>query len=52
MDLSPQGELIITNFIDTLTCQENLNLKTLKEYASDPKQFVGWFESPERQAAG
>jgi len=49
MDLSPQGELIITNFIDTLTNQEDLNPKTLKEYASDLKQFVGWFESPEHQ---
>ena len=49
MDLSLQGELIITNFIDTLTNQEDLNPKTLKEYTSDLKQFVGWFESPEHQ---
>ncbi len=49
MDLSTQGELIIAKFIDTLTNQEDLNSKTLKEYASDLKQFVGWFESSEHQ---
>ena len=49
MNVSTQGELIITQFIDTLTNQEDLKPKTLKEYASDLKQFVGWFEAPKYQ---
>ncbi|WP_088186381.1 tyrosine-type recombinase/integrase [Desulfosporosinus sp. FKA] len=49
MNLSTQGELLISKFINTLSTQEDLNPKTLKEYASDLKQFVGWFESPEHQ---
>jgi hypothetical protein len=32
-----------------LPTQEDLNPKTLKEYASDLKQFVGWFETSEHQ---
>ncbi|AFM42974.1 site-specific recombinase XerD [Desulfosporosinus acidiphilus SJ4] len=47
MNLSVQGELLISKFINTLSIQEDLKPKTLKEYASDLKQFVGWFESPE-----
>lgn len=49
MVLSNEGEQIISKFINTLANQEDLNPKTLKEYASDLKQFVGWFESPEHQ---
>ncbi|HVJ48985.1 tyrosine-type recombinase/integrase [Desulfitobacterium sp.] len=49
MDVSTQGEIIIAKFIDTLTNQEDLKPKTLKEYAGDLKQFVSWFESPEHQ---
>lgn len=49
MNVSTQGELIIAKFIDTLTIREDLKSKTLKEYASDLKQFIGWFEAPEHQ---
>lgn len=47
--VSEQGEQIIHNFIHVLTTQEDLNPKTLKEYASDLKQFVGWFETADHQ---
>ncbi|TBL73248.1 tyrosine-type recombinase/integrase [Paenibacillus thalictri] len=43
--ISRQGEQIIRDFIHTLTTHEDLNPKTLKEYASDLKHFIGWFET-------
>lgn len=49
MNVSTQGELIIAKFIDTLTIREDLKPKTLKEYAGDLKQFIGWFEAHEHQ---
>jgi integrase/recombinase XerD len=47
--ISEQGEQTIQDFIHTLTIQEDLNPKTLKEYASDLKHFIGWFENTEHQ---
>src|SRR5665648_1169819 len=47
MNVSTQGELIITKFIEALTIREDLKPKTLKEYTGDLKQFIGWFEAPE-----
>lgn len=47
--ISEQGDQIIHDFIHVLTTQEDLNPKTLKEYASDLKQFIGWFETSEHQ---
>ncbi|MFC4765994.1 tyrosine-type recombinase/integrase [Effusibacillus consociatus] len=46
--ISAQGEQIINDFIYILSTEEDLNPKTLKEYASDLKQFIGWFESSEQ----
>ncbi|UOF89646.1 tyrosine-type recombinase/integrase [Fodinisporobacter ferrooxydans] len=43
--ISEQGEQTIQDFIQALTIQEDLNPKTLKEYASDLKHFIGWFET-------
>ncbi|SFE83652.1 integrase/recombinase XerC [Paenibacillus catalpae] len=43
--ISKQGEQTIHDFIHALTTNEDLNPKTLKEYASDLKHFIGWFET-------
>ncbi|MEK3723510.1 tyrosine-type recombinase/integrase [Paenibacillus sp. FSL H8-0034] len=48
--ISEQGEQTIQDFIHTLTIHEDLNPKTLKEYASDLKHFIGWFETTDHQA--
>lgn len=46
--ISEHGEQIINDFIHVLSTEKDLNPKTLKEYASDLKQFIGWFESSEQ----
>jgi integrase/recombinase XerD len=43
--ISAQGKQHINAFIHVLTTQEDLNPKTLREYAGDLKQFIGWFET-------
>ncbi|WP_374050063.1 hypothetical protein [Paenibacillus larvae] len=43
--ISEQGKQIVQDFIHSLTIHEDLNPKTLKEYASDLKHFIGWFET-------
>ncbi|WP_236707839.1 hypothetical protein [Brevibacillus choshinensis] len=43
-EISEQGEQTIQDFIQALTTHEDLNPKTLKEYASDLKHFIGWFD--------
>lgn len=48
-DISEQGEQTIQRFIQTLSSHEDLNSKTLKEYASDLKHFIGWFETVSHQ---
>ncbi|MFH5183826.1 tyrosine-type recombinase/integrase [Paenibacillus sp. TAB 01] len=47
--ISKQGEQTIHDFIYALTTHKDLNPKTLKEYASDLKHFIGWFESSDPQ---
>ncbi|AQZ46086.1 phage integrase family protein [Paenibacillus larvae subsp. larvae] len=47
--ISKQGKQIIQDFIHSLTTHEDLNPKTLKEYASDLKHFIGWFETANYQ---
>lgn len=47
--ISVQGEQNIHSFIHVLTTQEDLNPKTLREYAGDLKQFISWFETSEHQ---
>ncbi|MCR8645904.1 hypothetical protein NV379_25015 [Paenibacillus sp. N1-5-1-14] len=47
--ISEQGEQTILDFIQALTTHEDLNPKTLKEYASDLKHFIGWFETADHQ---
>ncbi len=47
--ISEQGEQTIRDFIQALTTRDDLNPKTLKEYASDLKHFIGWFESTDHQ---
>ncbi|MGC5328637.1 tyrosine-type recombinase/integrase [Brevibacillus sp. SYSU BS000544] len=42
--VSEQGKKIIHNFIHNLETKEDLNPKTVKEYAGDLKHFIGWFE--------
>jgi integrase/recombinase XerC len=37
------------NFIHFLTSHEDLNPKTLKEYTSDLKYFISWFETIDHQ---
>lgn len=47
--ISVQGKQHIHAFIHVLTTQEDLNPKTLREYAGDLKQFIRWFETSEHQ---
>jgi integrase/recombinase XerC len=47
--ISEWGEQTIQDFIHALTTHEDLNPKTLKEYASDLKHFIGWFETADHQ---
>ena len=42
--ISESGQQVIRDFIETLAGQEDLNPKTLKEYASDLRHFITWFE--------
>lgn len=42
--ISTQAQVFIDQFIHILTVNEDLNPKTLKEYAGDLKHFIGWFE--------
>lgn len=44
--ISDHGQHLISAFIDKLTLHEDLNPKTLKEYAGDLKHFIKWFEAP------
>lgn len=43
--ISKQRDQTIQDFIQALTFQKDLKPKTLKEYASDLKHFIGWFET-------
>ena len=47
--ISERGEQTIQDFIQALTTRDDLNPKTLKQYASDLKHFIGWFESTVHQ---
>ena len=47
--ISEQGKQTIQDFIYVLTTHEDLNPKTLKEYASDIKHFISWFETAGHQ---
>ncbi|MDM5277434.1 hypothetical protein QUF95_08570 [Paenibacillus silvae] len=47
--ISEKGEQTIQVFIHALTTHEDLNPKTLKEYGSDLKHFIGWFELADHQ---
>jgi len=47
--ISKQGEQTIHDFIHALATRKDLNPKTLKEYASDLKHFIGWMETSDRQ---
>lgn len=47
--ISNHGQQLISTFIDKLILHEDLNPKTLKEYASDLKHFIKWFEAPLHQ---
>lgn len=47
--ISEKGEQTIQEFIHALNIHEDLNPKTLKEYASDLKHFIGWFETADHQ---
>ncbi len=44
IEISGEGERIISEFIGSLKSYEDLSDKTLKEYASDLKHFINWFE--------
>lgn len=48
-EISKQGEQTIQNFIQALNINQDLTPKTLKEYASDMKHFIRWFETAEHQ---
>lgn len=50
--ITKQGEQTIHDFIHALTIHEDLNPKTLKEYASDLKHFISWFETSGHQEEG
>jgi integrase/recombinase XerD len=43
--ISEHGGTMIAQFIRVLSTREALSPKTLKEYASDLKHFIGWFEA-------
>lgn len=45
IEISEQGEQMIKNFIHVLASPQDLSPKTLREYASDLKHFIGWFET-------
>lgn len=47
--ISEQGKQTIQDFVFALTTHGNLNPKTLKEYASDLKHFISWFEKAYNQ---
>ncbi|WP_135554715.1 tyrosine-type recombinase/integrase [Paenibacillus cymbidii] len=47
--ISKQGEQAIHDFIHALATRKALNPKTLKEYTSDLKHFIFWFETSGRQ---
>ncbi|QHT61227.1 tyrosine-type recombinase/integrase [Paenibacillus lycopersici] len=49
--ISDHGARAIQDFIETLAIPEALTPKTLKEYASDLKQFIAWFETIDRRDA-
>lgn len=48
-NISKQGQQIIQNFIADLSTQDDLNPKTLKEYSSDLKHFIRWYETADHQ---
>ncbi len=46
--ISEQAEQMIANYIHHLSLQKKLSSKTLKEYKSDLKHFIGWFEAADQ----
>ena len=42
--ISVQAQSLISDFISSLSQEGDLHTKTLKEYTSDLKDFVFWFE--------
>jgi len=48
-EISKQGKQVIQDFIQALAIHEDLNPKTLKEYVSDLKNFINWFETTDQQ---
>ncbi|WP_440116884.1 tyrosine-type recombinase/integrase [Paenibacillus sp. QZ-Y1] len=42
--ISVHGEMVVQEFIYMLMIREDLNPKTLKQYASDMKHFVEWYK--------
>jgi len=47
--ISIQGKQTIENFIQILTTHDDLSPRTLKEYTSDLKHFIHWFENTYHQ---
>jgi len=52
IEVSEPGGQMIKNFIHVLATHTNLSPKTLREYASDLKHFVAWFEATDRTDEG
>ncbi|WP_059053832.1 tyrosine-type recombinase/integrase [Paenibacillus senegalimassiliensis] len=48
-EISKQSGQVIQNFIHVLTTQKDLSAKTLREYASDLKHFIGWFTANDNE---
>lgn len=48
MEISEQGVQYIQDFLDALINHDDLNPKTLKEYTSDLRHFIGWYETVSR----
>ena len=48
---SEEGEKVITDFIHMLETEEDLKPKTIREYGSDLKHFIGWFEGEQTSEA-
>lgn len=42
--ISEAGQQVVRDFIETLAGHEDLDPKTLKEYAGDLRHFITWFE--------
>ncbi|UQZ83485.1 Tyrosine recombinase XerC [Paenibacillus konkukensis] len=50
--ISIQGGQMIKNFIHVLSAHKGLSPKTLKEYASDLRHFIAWFETADHSGEG